>query len=121
MRDYRKLEIWQIGRTINKETYRITSDFPKSELYGLVSQMRRASISIISNIAEGCGRDSLKEFIQFLKVSFGSVRELESQFYAALDVGFVDEKNFDEIMEKLDMLSKKIWNYIRYLKKEDEK
>lgn len=116
MRDYRKLQIWDIGRDVAKTTYLITGKFPKSELYGLVSQMRRAAVSIPSNIAEGCGRDSIKEFIQFLRVSMGSVRELETQFYISLDVGHVCEKEFEEIMEKLDELSKKIWAYIKYLK-----
>lgn len=119
MRDYRKLEVWQMGREINKDVYKTTAGFPKSELYGLTSQMRRASVSIVSNVAEGCGRDSVKELIQFLRVSFGSVREIETQFYVALDVGYLDKVSFDEIMERLDKLSKKLWSYIKYLKKED--
>lgn len=116
MKDYRKLQIWQIGKEVAKEVYLITKKFPKSELYGLTSQMRRAAVSIPSNIAEGCGRDSVKEFVQFLRVSMGSVRELETQFYISLDVGYVDEIKFDFIMKRLDELSKKIWAYIRYLK-----
>jgi len=116
MRDYKELEIWKIGREINKEVYLITSKFPKDEIYGLVSQMRRASISVISNIGEGCRCDSDKEFVQFLRFSVGSVKELECQFYAALDVGYVEREVFDEIMRELDKLGRMLWKYIKYLK-----
>ncbi|NPE27035.1 four helix bundle protein [Methanococcoides sp. SA1] len=116
MRDYRKLEVWEIARENNKIIYELTKDFPKSEIYALVNQMRRASISVMSNIAEGCRCDSNKEFIQFLRIAMGSVKELEAQFYAALDVKYIKEKDFDLIMRELDKLSKKLWNYIKYLK-----
>ena len=109
MRDYKKLNVWKVGREINKEVYLLTGKFPLEEIYGLTSQMRRASISVISNIGEGCRCDSNKEFVQFLRISMGSVKELECQFYAALDVGYVDKIEFDKIMERLDKLSKKLW------------
>ncbi|MBS3087567.1 four helix bundle protein [Candidatus Pacearchaeota archaeon] len=115
MRDYRKLQIWNIGREVAKEVYIITKGFPKDELYGITSQMRRAAVSIPSNIAEGCGRDSVKEFVQFLRISLGSVRELETQFYISSDIEYVDEMKFDLVMKKLDEASKKIWAYIKYL------
>jgi len=118
MRDFRKLEVWRVGRGVNKRVYFLTGKFPKSEVFALVSQMRRASISVISNIGEGCSRDSLKEFIHYLRISLGGVKELESQFYAALDVGYIEKKEFDDIMEELDKLSKKLWKYIGYLKNE---
>jgi len=116
MRDYQKLEVWKIGREIAKEVYLLTGEFPKSEIYGLASQMRRASVSIPSNVAEGCRCDSNKEFIHFLRISMGSVKELETQFYIALDVGFIKQEDFDLIMKRLDEISKKLWAYIKYLK-----
>jgi four helix bundle protein len=119
MRDYKKLEVWSLARGINKEVYGLTSRFPKSEIFALVNQMRRASISVISNIGEGCSRDSVKEFIHYLRISLGSVKELECQLYAALDVGYVEKKEFDGIMEELDKLSEKLWNYINYLKNKE--
>lgn len=115
MRDYKKLEVWGIGREINKKVYLLTGKFPESEIYGLVSQIRRASISVISNIGEGCRCDSDKEFVRFLRVSVGSVKELECQFYAALDIGYIDKVGFDEIMRELDKLGRKLWSYIKYL------
>jgi four helix bundle protein len=116
MRDYRKLDVWKIARENNKVVYNLTSDFPRDEVFALTNQMRRASVSIISNIAEGCSRDSVKEFIYYLQVSMGSLKELESQFYVASDVGYLSEQNFNLIMESLDKLSKKLWKYIQYLK-----
>lgn len=116
MRDYKKLEVWKIARENNKIVYLLTGKFPRDEIFALVSQMRRASISVISNIGEGCSCDSTKEFIRYLRISMGSVKELECQFYAALDIGYINKVDFDEIMEELDKLSKKIWKFIDYLK-----
>jgi len=121
MRDYKKLEVWEIARENNKVVYRLTGKFPRDEVFALVSQMRRASISVISNIGEGCSCDSTKEFVRYLRISMGSVKELECQFYVALDVGYIDEGDFDKIMEELDKLSKKLWKYINYLKNEGDK
>jgi four helix bundle protein len=114
MRDYRKLDVWKIGREINAEVYKITGDFPKSEVFALSNQMRRAAISVISNIGEGCSRDSNKEFIYYLRISMGSVKELECQFYAGLDVGYVEKDKFDVIMRRLDELGRKLCVYIKY-------
>jgi len=119
MRDYRKLEVWQIAREINKKIYLLTRYFPKSEIYGLTNQMRKASISVIPSIAGGYRCDSDKEFAHFLRFSMGSVKELECQFYAALDAGYIDKEKFSEIMEKLDKIDRKLWVYIKYLKEKE--
>ena len=118
MRDYRDLEIWGIAREINKVVYQLTGKFPRDEVFALVNQMRRASISVISNIGEGCSRDSVKEFVHYLRISLGSVKELECQFYAALDVGYIDKVDFDKIMGELDKMGRKLWKYIKHLKEE---
>ena len=124
MRDYKKLDVWKIARENNKMIYLLTGKFPKDEIFALVNQMRRASISVISNIGEGCSCDSNKEFVRYLRISMGSVKELECQFYVALDVGYINGEDFDRVMEELDKLSKKLWKYISYLKtgvkKDDE-
>ena len=119
MRDYKKLEVWEIAREINREVYLLTGKFSRDEIFALVNQMRRASISVMSNIGEGCSRDSIKEFIHYLRISMGCVKELECQFYVALDVGYVDKIEFDKIMEELDKLGRKLGNYIKYLKEKD--
>ncbi len=77
MRDFKKYKVWELGHKITLEIYRITKDFPKEELYGMTSQMRRAAYSIPSNIVEGCGRESNAEFRRFLIISQGSASELE--------------------------------------------
>ncbi len=77
MRDFKKYKVWELGHKITLEIYRITKDFPKEELYGMTSQMRRAAYSIPSNIVEGCGRESDAEFRRFLIISQGSASELE--------------------------------------------
>ena len=120
MRDYKKLEVWKIARVINKEVYLLTGKFSRDEIFALTNQMRRASISVISNIGEGCSRDSIKEFIHYLRISMGSVKELECQFYAALDIGYISKVDFDGIMEELDKLGRKLGNYIKYLKVDND-
>ncbi|GMN05059.1 hypothetical protein MTsPCn5_04470 [Croceitalea sp. MTPC5] len=77
MRDFKKYKVWELGHEITLEIYRITKDFPKEELYGMTSQMRRAAYSISSNIVEGCGRESNAEFRRFPIISQGSASELE--------------------------------------------
>lgn len=91
MADYRKLLVWQKSRVLVKQIYQHTKTFPSYETFGLVNQMRRAAVSILSNIAEGCGRQSDKEFIQFLHVAKGSLFEVEFQLYVAMDLGYIKE------------------------------
>jgi len=77
LRDFRELKVWQKGHELAVDIYRITSSFPREEMYGLTSQIRRSSVSIPANIAEGCGRDSEAEFSRFLTIAAGSASELE--------------------------------------------
>ncbi len=91
-RSYRDLLVWQKARALASRVYRETEKFPKSEIYGLTSQMRRAAVSVASNIAEGQGRLTPGEFRQFLGHSRGSLLELSTQLAIASDLGFVDEE-----------------------------
>jgi four helix bundle protein len=86
--NYTELVVWQKGMALVKETYQITRSFPADEKFGLVSQMRRAAVSIPSNIAEGQARRTTGEFIQFISQAEGSVAELRTQFLIAVDLGF---------------------------------
>ena len=79
MQDFKKIFVWQKAFELSKEIYNMTSKFPKEEIYGLTSQIRRASVSISSNIAEGSGRKTKKDFCGFLYYAYGSTKELESQ------------------------------------------
>lgn len=103
---FKQLKIWQKGIEIVKETYRITKSFPKEELYGLTSQMRRAATSIPTNIAEGFKRFHPKEYKQFLFVSLGSATELETEWIIAYELGFINQQTLDWFSENIDHLSR---------------
>jgi len=92
IRTYRDLDIWKVSIQLVKDVYKLTEQFPKQEVYGLVSQMRRASVSIPSNVAEGFRRYHNKEYKQFLYVSLGSCAELETQATIAKELEYISEK-----------------------------
>lgn len=100
---YRNQFIWKRAVQLAIHSYKFTQSFPKHELYGLTSQIRRASVSVASNIAEGYGRQSRQEYIKFLYISLGSLRELDTQFIIAKEVDIFDDKNlFIPIMNEVD-------------------
>ena len=113
MRDFRKLEVWKQGIDLVDKIYSITEKFPKTELYGITNQVQRAAVSIPSNIAEGCSRNSSKEFIRYLEISMGSSFELETQLIVAQR-----RKYFDDItiFQELEILQKRINTLINSLK-----
>lgn len=95
---YRDLIVWQKSRELASSVYRLTSQFPRSEMFGLTSQMRRASISVISNIAEGHGRQSVDDTIRFLVMARGSLLEIEAQIVVAIDLGFLDPNSGERLV-----------------------
>lgn len=95
MRNHKDLIVWQKSMKLVKDVYRISRSFPKEEMYGITSQMRRAAISIPSNIAEGYGRGHDKELIQFLYVALGSASELETQLIICKDINYLTAEEFD--------------------------
>jgi four helix bundle protein len=121
MRDFRKLKIWERAHSITLSTYRLTKNFPKDELYGLTSQMRRSSASVPTNIAEGCGRNSQAEFERFLILPMGSSSELEYQMLLARDLGYVDAKTFSELTSELSELRRMLNAFIQKLKNDSER
>lgn len=121
MRDFKELDVWKISREINREVYLLTKKFPEGEIYSLTSQIRRAAISVSSNIAEGCGRRTNKELIYFLHNAMGSLKELECQMFLALDLDYLDKTSFDGLNEKTDKLGKKLNVFIQHIAKEDPK
>ena len=108
IQSFKQLKIWQKGIEISKKVYALTNDFPKEEVYGLRAQMRRASVSIPSNIAEGFKRYHAKEYKQFLHITLGSSAELETQGVIAHELGFMGKDHFVELSENLDHLDKMI-------------
>lgn len=110
MRDFKKYDIWDLSHKLTLEIYRITSVFPKEELYGLTSQIRRASMSIPTNISEGCGRSSDKEFNQFLNIALGSALETEYLLILSKDLGYIQEDVFLNLESKINIIKSKIYN-----------
>lgn len=112
MKDFRSLNVWEKGHTITLSIYKLTQSFPKEEMYGLTSQIRRASTSILTNIAEGCGRGSDADFARFLQMSFGSANETEYLLLLCFELGYIPEESYLElnlsIQEIKKMLSKLI-------------
>lgn len=114
MANHKDLDVWKEAMDLAKTTYQLTKLFPKDELYGLVSQLRRSAVSIPSNIAEGAARSSDKEFIQFLYISLGSLSELETQILLSEEFGYLKNK---EILNKVESVRKILLGLIKYLKR----
>jgi len=112
---YRDLEVWQRGIQLTKQLYIITNTFPNHEQHGLTSQIRRAAVSVPSNIAEGYVRNSTKEFIHFLYISLGSLAELNTQIEIAFNLNYID--NVAEIKQYMELQMKQIRSFINALKK----
>lgn len=117
MKSYREFDVWIETRKLVKQVYVITNNFPKEELYGITNQIRRCSISIPSNIAEGCGRQTPKETIRFLYISRGSVYELETQLLLSNDLNFLPEEKLNNILSQIETCKKLLNGFINYYKK----
>lgn len=108
MKDFKSLKIWHKGINLVVDIYKTSKEFPQEELYGLTSQMRRSAISIPSNIAEGSGRNSDKEFNRFLDISLGSSFELETQIIIAHELEFLSNEDFLKLIDKVQEEQKMI-------------
>lgn len=110
MQSYKDLIVWQKSFELVKSVYNLTKQFPREELYGLVSQMRRSAVSIPSNLAESYSRKSRQEYIQFVRVAFGSGAELETQLLLVIDLKLANknetEKVYNQLVEVMKMLNK---------------
>jgi four helix bundle protein len=116
IKSYKDLLIWQKGVEIVFTVYKLLSDFPKEELYALTSQIKRSSVSIPSNIAEGYGRQSTQSYIQYIKIARGSLYELETQLFVAKNLNFIkEEKLFSELLIQVTEESKMINSFINKL------
>jgi len=115
-RPHRKLDVWQKSMELVREIYQITSAFPKNEEYGLSSQMRRAAVSVPSNLAEGAARKGNKEFKHFLSIAQGSLSELDTQIELAHMLGYVASQRHRELMSKMTEISKMLYGLAKTLK-----
>jgi four helix bundle protein len=113
IQSYRDLNVWQEAMSIAEAIYTLTKPFPSSELYGLTTQMRRASVSIAANIAEGHGRETSGSYIQFLRVSQGSLKELETHLFLTERVGLAGREQVEPILDECDKLGRMLRALIR--------
>lgn len=109
MDNFRNLIVWKRAVDLAAQVYKKTVNFPKVELYGLTSQIRRSAVSISSNIAEGAGRRSKKEFANFLGISYGSACELETQLLIAKNLEFLSIEEFDCLFREIDEIQKMLY------------
>jgi four helix bundle protein len=120
VQDFRKLKVWQGSRVVIHGVYGITEQFPTSERFGLVSQSRRASVSIAANIAEGCGRFGNREFGRFVNIALGSASELESHLLVATFLGMTDEQAITPVIAELKHVQRMLTSLARRLAEQPE-
>lgn len=116
MKTFRDLSIWQKAMNLVTNTYQITEKFPKEELFGLTSQIRRSAISLPSNIAEGYGRDSNKELLRFINIAIGSLFEFQTQIEIAKNINYLNENEFKNLYEETRELEAMIISFSKRLK-----
>jgi len=116
MKTHKDLEVYNQSIEMVTNIYKLTSNFPKEELFGLTSQMRRAAVSIASNIAEGSARNHQKEFVQFLYLSLGSASELDTQLLISHKLNYINESAFTEQVRDLTKISKMLQGLIKFQK-----
>ena len=109
--NYRQLRVWQNGMEIVRHVYQLTRHFPRDEVFGLSSQVRRAAISVPANIAEGHTRGTTKEFLRYVTIAHGSLAELETMFLAARDLQYIDPETFDQVADLCDATGKMLGGF----------
>ena len=112
---YENLEIWKDSINLAEEVYGVTRKFPREEVFGMTSQLRRAVVSISSNIAEGSSRGSKKDYCRFVDIALGSLKEVENLFHLSRRFGYVDTKLSDQLFSKCDKLGSSLGGFRKYL------
>ena len=118
MKDFKKLKVWEKAHALVLSVYQATSRFPRSELYGLMSQIRRSGVSIAANIAEGCGRKSDADFARFLQIALGSASELEYHLLLAQDLGFISSERYTILDNEVTEIKRMLFGFIKKLNAE---
>jgi len=113
MRDFKKLKVWEKAHFLTLRVYRVTKDFPSDERFGLTSQLRRASASIPTNIAEGCGRNGEREFLNFMGIAAGSASEVEYQLILARDLNYINPETYKELIGQVIEIKKMLTVFMK--------
>jgi len=117
---FEDIDAWQKARALTREVYAVTADGTFSKDFGLRDQIRRAAVSVMSNIAEGFDRGGVREFIQFLFIAKGSAAEVQAQLYVALDAGYIKQEQFKGLYDLAGNTGRLIGGFIRYLKSREQ-
>jgi four helix bundle protein len=117
MKDFRKLSVWQKAHLLTLAVYKTTTHFPKEELYGLTSQIRRACVSIPANIAEGCGKEGDTEFGRFLQIAQSSASELDYHLLLARELNFLNENDYDELSHQVEEVRRMLTTLTKRVRK----
>lgn len=120
IKDFKDLLVWQKAIALNTQIYRMTKLFPKEEIYGIISQIRRASVSIATNISEGYGRNTTAQYIHFLGISKGSLSEVETLMVISSELGYVQLETCDSILERITELNKMLKKLIQVLEQKSQ-
>lgn len=115
MKNFRDLQVWHKAHTLALSSYRSTAQFPREEIYGLTSQIRRSAVSIAANIAEGCGKRGNAEFQRFLNIATGSASELEYHFLLARDLGFLADTEYKQLDNRVTEVKRMLASLVRHV------
>lgn len=115
MKNFRKLNVWKNAHDLTLHLYKVTSTYPDNERYGLISQTRRACVSIPTNIAEGCGRKSDAELSRFLQIALGSASEIEYLIFLSADLNFIDQNLYSDLNTKTQEIKRMLTSFIKRL------
>lgn len=116
IKGYQKLKVYQEAHKLVKDIYFLTENFPKSEMFGLISQMRRAAVSVVANIIEGHARASKKEFKQFLSIANGSLVELEYYLELSTDLNYINKSQYEKVDEQRTLVGSLLGGFLRYFR-----
>ena len=116
MKDFRQLKVWEKSHQLALAVYMVTREFPKEELYGLTSQIRRSGMSIPTNIAEGCGRFTDADFARFLQIAMGSASETEYQLILAQDLGFLPKDSYEKLHNEVEEVKRMLASLLKTLR-----
>jgi len=118
MKDFRQLKVWEKSHQLALAVYQATREFPREELYGLTSQIRRASMSVPTNIAEGCGRNTDAEFARFLQIAMGSASETEYQLILARDLEFLSKESYEKLHKDVEEIKRMLASLLKTIRAE---
>lgn len=121
MKDFKKLKVWNRAIDFAVEIYRVTEEFPRKEVYSLVDQIRRAAVSIFSNIAEGCKKGTDKELIRSCNIALGETGEVEAQLIFSERIGYLNKEVVDGLIKEIDEIGKMLAGFVKFIKRESEK